>query len=75
MRKAFFTIKITFSPSHLLTFSPSHYIAAFTPNTPRMAVATATITFSMIDMFCLSLFPIVFEIVFEFVFQSVVFQS
>lgn len=25
---------------------------------PRMAVAIATITFSMIEMFCLSLFPI-----------------
>lgn len=28
---------------------------------PRMAVAIATITFSMIEMFCLSLFPILVD--------------
>ena len=49
MRKAFFIIKSTFSPSHLLTFSPSHHIAAFTPNTPSMAVATAAMIFKIID--------------------------
>ena len=70
MRKAFFIIKFTFSPSHLLTFSlshfltfpPSHHIAAFTPNTPSMAVATAAITFRIIDTVFFPLSLIVFSV-------------
>ena len=62
MRKAFFIIKFTFSPSHLPTFPPSHHIAAFTPNTPSMAVATAAITFRIIDTVFFPLSLIVFSV-------------